>query len=68
MVNTSDRLATRRIVVFSLVNPLVRIVSTKEVPDQRGSMSLQAADRLHSGLIQERKLCEEDWGVRELGF
>eukprot|EP00968_Pinguiococcus_pyrenoidosus_P021785 scaffold2910_cov172-Pinguiococcus_pyrenoidosus.AAC.1 len=60
MVNTSDRVAKRRVVTFLLVNPLVRIVSTKEVPDQRRSMSPEAAEQHRTELLKERKLAEQD--------
>jgi len=66
MVNTSDRVAKRRVVTFLLVNPLVRIVSTKEVPDQRRSMSPEAAEQHRTELLKERKLAEQDWCVREV--
>uniref|UniRef100_A0A7R9U5A3 DUF4246 domain-containing protein n=1 Tax=Pinguiococcus pyrenoidosus TaxID=172671 RepID=A0A7R9U5A3_9STRA len=68
MINTGDRLAKRRIVVFFLVNPLVRIVSTKEVPDQRSTMSLERAKEHRLELMKERRLHKQDWNVREVGL
>mmetsp|Transcript_12888 Transcript_12888/g.47713 ORF Transcript_12888/g.47713 Transcript_12888/m.47713 type:complete len:669 (-) Transcript_12888:130-2136(-) len=65
MVNTGEQPAKCRIVVFLLVNPLVRIVSTQEVPDQRRTMSLESAKEHRLELMKERPLENQDWGHRE---
>jgi len=64
--NTAEELATRRIVVFWLVNPDVRIVSTKHVPPQQGVMSLDAALRHREELMRERKYEKQKWNLREV--
>lgn len=60
----------RRIVVFFLVNPLQRIVSTREVAPQQdyagGSMELDDALAHRLALMQERKYHKQDWNVREV--
>eukprot|EP00968_Pinguiococcus_pyrenoidosus_P009525 scaffold737_cov254-Pinguiococcus_pyrenoidosus.AAC.5 len=68
MVNTDEQPAKCRIVVFLLVNPLVRIVSTKEVPDQRRTMSLESAKEHRLELMKERPLDEQDWGIRQFNL
>jgi hypothetical protein len=60
----------RRIVVFFLVNPMRRIVSTREVaPQQRdagGRMPHEEALQHRLELMQERKFTKQDWNVREI--
>lgn len=63
-------IAKRRIVVFFLVNPLRRIVSTREVAPQQesdgGWMSLDKAREHRLALMNERKYYKEDWNTREI--
>mmetsp|Transcript_14607 Transcript_14607/g.55208 ORF Transcript_14607/g.55208 Transcript_14607/m.55208 type:complete len:415 (-) Transcript_14607:3090-4334(-) len=66
MINAGDQPARCRIVVFFLVNPLVRVVSTKEVPDQRNTMSLERAKEHRLELMRERALRKQDWSVRPI--
>jgi hypothetical protein len=56
----------RRIVVFWLVNPDVRIVSTREVPAQQGKIPLAAAKANRLQLMQERKYHKQSWNIREV--
>ena len=62
--------AKRRIVVFFLVNPLRRIVSTREVAAQQASqggwMSLDDARAHRLQLMEERRFHKQDWNVREI--
>lgn len=64
--NTSGETATRRIVVFWLVNPERRIVSTKHVPAQQGSMPLEEALKHRLALMEERKYHKQAWNLREV--
>ena len=56
--------------VFFVVNPLKRIVSTREVgPQQKhagGTMSLDEAKEHRLELMKERKFNKQDWNVREV--
>jgi len=74
MVNTNigehGTVGRRRIVVFFLVNPLRRIVSTREVAPQQksegGSMELDDALAHRLQLMEERKFHKQDWNVRDI--
>jgi hypothetical protein len=63
-------MSRRRIVVFFLVNPMCRIVSTREVaPQQRdagGRMPHEEALQHRLELMKERKFTKQDWNVREI--
>jgi len=65
-----DKVLKRRIVVFFLVNPERRIVSTREVAPQQkyagGSMDLDDALKHRLELMRERKHHKQDWNVREI--
>ena len=58
--------ATRRIVVFWLVNPERPIVSSANVSQQQGAMSLDDALRNRLALMAERKLHKESYEEREV--
>lgn len=58
--------ATRRIVVFWLVNPEHPIVSTANVSQQQGVLSLDDALRNRLALMAERKLHKESYEEREV--
>ena len=63
-------LQKRRIIVFFLVNPQRRIVSTREVPIQQehvgGEMKRSDALKHRLELMKERKYTKQDWNVREI--
>lgn len=63
-------MSKRRIVVFFLVNPLKRIISTREVAPQQidagGSMSLEDALKHRLELMKERRLTKQDFNVRKV--
>merc|ERR1712113_1196064 len=59
--NNSDTTAVRRIVVFWLINPDIRIVSTKHVPPQQSTMSLEDAHQHRLALMEERKHHKRNW-------
>jgi hypothetical protein len=62
--------AKRRIVVFFVVNPLRRIVSTREVAPQQkscgGAMPHDEALAHRLQLMDVRKHAKQDWNVREI--
>ena len=58
----------RRIVVFFLVDPNVRIVSTSFVADQRQTMTLERAQRHRLALMQERKFHKGKYNLRHLNL
>jgi|TARA_B110000208_G_scaffold58407_1_gene76418 hypothetical protein len=62
--------AKRRVVVFFLVNPEKRIVSTHEVSPQQeragGEMTFEKALQHRLELMEERKYTKQDWNVREI--
>jgi len=64
--NTAQEAATRRIIVFWLVNPEKRIVSTKHVPPQQGTMPLEEAFKHRLALMEERKYHKQAWNLREV--
>jgi hypothetical protein len=68
MTNRGTVPARRRIVVFFVVDPECRIVSTQEVPDQRGTISHEEAIDHRLKLMQERKFAKEDWNVRPINL
>lgn len=69
-ISENGTVAKRRIVVFFLVNPLRRIVSTREVAPQQvsedGWMKLDDALAHRLQLMEERKFHKQDWNVREI--
>lgn len=60
----------RRIIVFFLVNPMKRILSTREIPPQQkeagGSMTREQAMEFRLELMRERKFKKQDWNVRTI--
>ena len=68
MKNTGTEPCRRRIVVFFLVNPDTRIISSQEVSpeSQRSVMSREQAMQYRLDVIQERKYHKQDWNVREI--
>lgn len=67
LINTSkDKAASRRIVVFFMVNPETRIISTSEVPPQQNTISLRRARNYRLELMAERKYDKEKLNVRDI--
>ena len=68
--NDDKKSSKRRIVVFFLINPLKRIVSTREVAPQQqefgGTMSHEDALEYRRQLMHERRHTKQDWNVREI--
>lgn len=68
--NEGTTKSKRRIVVFFLVNPMRRIVSTREVAPQQsaqgGKMSVEDALAHRLQLMEERKHNKQDWNVPEI--
>ena len=62
----------RRIVVFFLVNPMKRIISTREVPPQQvnagGEMSLEDALEHRLEHMKERKYAKQDFNIRKINL
>ena len=58
--------ASRRIVVFFVVNPEKKIISTREVAPQQGKISLSDAKKYRLELMAERKYDKEKLNVRDL--
>jgi hypothetical protein len=56
--------ATRRVVVFFLVDPEARILSTADVPPQQGKMPIEEAKRIQLALMEERRLHKATMNVR----
>ena len=60
----------RRIIVFFLINPEKRIVSTREVDAQQvvagGSVSREKAFEHRLEMMKERKYTKQDWNVRKI--
>merc|ERR1719433_750971 len=68
LTNRSDAPAQRRIVVFWLVNPDRRIISSRDVPPQQSTMRLEEAKELRTALMEERKRNKQDWNIREISL
>ena len=67
MINTSQsEKASRRIVVFFVINPEKKIISTREVPRQQNVISLSAAKNYRLELMAERKYDKELLNVRDI--
>ena len=64
--NASDRPACRRLVVFFVVNPRRRILSSMDVTPEtiRGTMTRQEAEAVRLELMQERKQAKQDLNPR----
>lgn len=56
--------ATRRVVVFWLVDPEKPIVSTAHVPPQQGKLSPDEAKKIQLALMEERRLHKQSLNVR----
>ena len=60
----------RRIIVFFLINPEKRLISTREVAIQQdiygGNITRDDALRHRLELMRERKFTKQDWNVREI--
>jgi len=68
LTNRCDAPAQRRIVVFWLVNPDRRIISSRDVPPQQATMSLEEAKMHRAALMEERKRHKQDWNIREVSL
>jgi len=66
--NNGKELAIRRLVVFWLVHPERRVVSTFAVLPQQGVMPLEKALQHRLDLMEERKRHKQDWNVREISL
>ena len=64
--NSSEEIASRRIVVFFFVNPETKIISTRDVAPQQSSISLNAAKNYRLELMAERKYDKEKLNVRNI--
>ena len=68
--NNTREVQKRRIIVFFLVNPEKRIISTREVSPQQieagGSMTREQAMEHRLELMKERKYTKQDWNVRDI--
>lgn len=69
-INITNSVQKRRIIVFFLINPERRIVSTREVAPQQqevgGNIAREDAMRHRLELMKERKFAKQDWNVREI--
>jgi hypothetical protein len=68
MVSADGTKATRRIIVFWLVNPDTPILSTQEVPKQQGKGTRKQALRHRLELMEERRLHKQSLNVREVSL
>lgn len=68
MQNLGTGVAKRRIIVFFLINPDVRIISTQEVPNQTERINREDALKYRIELMEERKYHKQDWNVREISL
>lgn len=66
MVSADGKDAVRRILVFWLVNPDVKIVSSRDVAPQQTVMTFKEAKKYQLELMKERKLHKESFMEREV--
>jgi predicted DNA-binding WGR domain protein len=66
MTSFSKSEQTRTIIVFWLINPDIRITSTKDIPQQKYSMSTAYKNRLE--LMKERTFYKQTFNQRELNL
>ena len=67
LLNTSTtRPASRRIVVFFVVNPERRIISTREMAPQQTTIGLRSAEKYRLELMAERKFDKDKLNVRDI--
>jgi hypothetical protein len=66
--SSSDPFKRRRVVVFWLVNPEKRIVSTADVEPMQGTISLQETKKNRHALMKERKYYKQEWNEREISL
>ena len=67
MTNTSSHdEASRRIVVFFVINPEKKIISTREVSPQQNKIPLETAKNYRLELMEERKYDKEKLNVRDI--
>ena len=63
---SSSQEACRQIIVFFVVNPEKRIISTREVAPQQSVISLSKAKEYRLELMAERKYDKEKLNVRDI--
>lgn len=66
LMRDKHKVAKRRIVVFFLVDPERRIISTKEVPPQQQIMTRESVFENRRQPMTERKFMKQDWNVRQI--
>ena len=66
MSSVDGGVAKRRIVVFWLVNPDRRIISTQDIPPQQDVITIEEALRNRLALMAERKLHKQNFSEREV--
>ncbi|CAJ1414954.1 unnamed protein product [Effrenium voratum] len=66
--NAGDGPSARRIAVFWLVNPEVRIISTQHVSEQQQLRSRDWALQHRLALMEERKFHKQSWNIRRVGL
>jgi predicted 2-oxoglutarate/Fe(II)-dependent dioxygenase YbiX len=66
MTSFSKTEQTRTIIVFWLINPDIRITSTKDIPQQKYSISTAYKNRLE--LMKERTFYKQTFNQRELNL
>ena len=62
--NGSD--VTRKIIVFFVVNPEKRIISTADIPPQQDKIPLEKAKQYRLNLMGERKYDKEKFNTRDI--
>jgi len=68
IVNTSNEIAHRQIIVFFLINPEVRITSTADIPPQQSTMTYEQACFHRLELMKERKFHKQSLNTREVNL
>ena len=66
--NKTTKKGKRTIVVFWLVNPDVRIISTKHIEPQQKNMKFTEANKHRIKLMEERKYHKQTFNVRDLNL
>lgn len=66
--NTTKKSEKRTVVVFWLINPNKKIISTKDVDRQQTKIKLSDAKKYRLNLMKERKYHKQNFNIRHLSL
>lgn len=66
--NSSKKAKKRTVIVFWLINPDKRVISTKHIDPQQNKIKLKEAEKYRIELMEERKYHKQSFNVRDLNL